>query len=306
MREGLGRVAEHGSTSWGEELARLVADLADPGRHDRGLVLLEEGAVGRVSVTRGCFAATVHGASGREHAAQVRVRALPRDDAARLFRVLLDDPGLLASLLQGLAGTAGAPTARRVARGALPAAAAELTEDDVEFVCSCPDPDPVCKHVVALALTVADLADDSPASWLQARGVPLEGLTRGGRALVVVPELAAPAAEEPDAAQAHFGGAGGAPVLPTAGRGVPAAAAGAGPARGARARGARRRRARGGLRGADAVLTGGAPVRASGQGGRARRPPGRAGAPPSRAGAPRRPTRAPLTLRSQAVTEVVR
>jgi len=205
MREGLGRVAEPGPTTGGEALARLMGDLADPGRHDRGLVLLEEGAVGRVGVTRGCFAATVHGASGRDHATQVRVRALPRDEAARVFRVLLDQPRLLAALLQGTSGTPGA----------LPGAAGALTEDDVEFVCSCPDPDPVCKHVVALALTVADLADESPASWLQARGVPLEGLTRGGRALVVVPAVATPPArEEPDPAEDHWDGPGGAPVLP--------------------------------------------------------------------------------------------
>ena len=226
MREGLGRVAEPAPVPWGEELARLVGDLADPGRHDRGLVLLEEGAVGRVSVTRGCFAATVHGASGRDHATQVRVRALPRDEAARLFRVLLDQPGLLAALLQGAAGAPGddVPAGRRAAVGALPPAAGDLTEDDVEFVCSCPDPDPVCKHVVALALAVADLADDSPASWLQARGVPLEGLTRGGRALVVVPEIAAQPLEVPDPAQEHWDGAGGAPALPAGLRPRPASA----------------------------------------------------------------------------------
>ncbi|NIZ90085.1 hypothetical protein [Kineococcus rubinsiae] len=209
MREGLGHLADARAATSGEELARLVEDLADPGRHDRGLVLLEEGAVGRIDVARGRFTATVHGASGLQHDVQVHVRALPRDEAARLFRLLLDDPRLLAALLAGTADLAA-----QAGRGARtpPPRPTGLTEDDVEFVCSCPDPDPLCKHAVALALAVADLADDAPATWLRARGVPLEGLSRGGRALVVVPEL--PAAPEEDPAADFWDGPGGAPVLP--------------------------------------------------------------------------------------------
>jgi len=225
MRDGLGRVAGPAPVTWGEALARLVGDLADPGRHDRGLVLLEEGAVGPVRVSRGCFAATVHGASGLDHATQLRVRALPRGEAARLLRVLLDQPRLLAALLQEPAGPPGdAAAGRRAAVAALPGAAGDLAEDDLEPGCSCPDPDPVCKHVVALALSVADLADDSPGSWLQARGVPLEGLTRGGRALVVVPDVAAEPPVDPDPADGYWDGAGGAPVLPAGLRPRPATA----------------------------------------------------------------------------------
>ena len=219
MREGLGRLAEAGPGTGGEELARLVGDLADPGRHDRGLVLLEEGAVGGVSVTRGRFAATVHGSSGRRHDVQVHVRALSREEAARLFRLLLDDPRLLASLLTGAGDD---PTADRRPRTPPPRPTG-LTGADVDFLCSCPDPEPLCKHAVALALAVADLADDSPVSWLRARGVPLEGLSRGGRALVVVPELpAAPAVPDADPAEDHWQGPGGAPVLPAGLRHRPA------------------------------------------------------------------------------------
>ncbi|NAZ83422.1 hypothetical protein GTR02_16510 [Kineococcus sp. R8] len=229
MREGLQRSAPAAAEAWGEELVRLVADLADPGRHDRGLVLLEEGAVGPVSTSRGSFAATVHGSSGREHDVRVRVRALPREEAARLFRVLLHDPRLLAALLGSEGPAAGDGTAQPGAGSVLrPPPAARLADDDVEFLCSCPDPDPVCKHAVALALTVADLAERAPAAWLRARGVPLEGLSRGGRALVVVPDL--PGADDTggsstgdrdtgdrdtgDPAEHFWDGPGGAPVLP--------------------------------------------------------------------------------------------
>jgi hypothetical protein len=153
-----------GAGPWARWLASGAVPDEGTQRAERGRRLARAGAVSAITVAEGSLAARVTGSTGREYDVSIHPTPVPPQAwqtavrAAR-GRSALEDAAAgraqsvhLAHLLEAR-GTHFAPSARDVTRR-----------------CTCPDAEPACKHVAALAFVVADAIDGDPSLYLLWRG----------------------------------------------------------------------------------------------------------------------------------------
>jgi hypothetical protein len=156
-----------GAGPWARWVASAVVRDESSARAERGRALARAGAVHALTVAPGSVTAAVVGSTGNEYAVELAAATLPPrawTAAARASRAQpLLVPGLegagqsihLAHLLETEHQEPLVPPSRRIRTS-----------------CSCPDRewDTVCKHVAAVAFTLADAIDDDPALLLLWRG----------------------------------------------------------------------------------------------------------------------------------------
>ncbi len=170
-------VRAHGWT-WGDQLADAVAATTDPGRQVRGEDLWVRDAVGPLQLDGGTVAALVAGSRGLPYRATLTVDPLQPEDAAIVLALLREDPALTVELLTR-PDDGGATAELSTRAGALGVPLAPQHLELLRATCTCPDPVPVCKHVVALGCAASAFVAENPVAWLVLRGTPLQDPAEG-------------------------------------------------------------------------------------------------------------------------------
>lgn len=136
-----------------------VADATDDGRLERGLAYYRDGNVLGFRMVDGQVVGEVKGSQPAPFTVVVKLPYRDADAADAVLRWLADTDG----------------AADAFARGELPDKRLDelLVADDEEPSprCSCPDPHPACKHVVAVMAAAAQALDAEPMNALELRGV---------------------------------------------------------------------------------------------------------------------------------------
>ncbi|WP_082313110.1 hypothetical protein [Corynebacterium lactis] len=138
----------------------------DEGRIRRGEKYYREGQVLSTRIADGYVLGEVQGSQLDPFSVFIRFPRRDRTDVDRVLQWLVDNPAAIGDF----------------ERGELPFDQMEAllcdTEEHVYCECTCPDPAPVCKHVVAVASQLVSQIDDEPLSLLELRGYPTRELQR--------------------------------------------------------------------------------------------------------------------------------
>lgn len=174
---------------WAERWLAALERLMNPGRLARGRRYARGGQVLDLKETRHGVAAKVQGSRPTPYKVTIDIAPLPDAAWTQVFDALAEQAGYVAELLAGQLP----PEIEDV----FTAADASLFPDqpgDLDAACSCPDPDPLCKHIAATYYLLAERLDDEP--WLLFR---LRGRTEE-QTLAALRERQG--ADEPDEEQA--------------------------------------------------------------------------------------------------------
>lgn len=163
--EGPVQRVSHPSATYTPASSRLrnaVAQRADQGRVKRGRAYAAEGRVVGFNVRVNTVEAEIHGSQPEPFFAGFILTRRSQED--------------LVAAMQQLGGSGGAVA--RAKRGALPDTVVDTLlfadDDDARFFCDCPDPAPVCKHIVAVAEVAAKRFDDDPTLLFTLRGLSMD------------------------------------------------------------------------------------------------------------------------------------
>lgn len=137
----------------------FVNEQTDSGRISRGRQYAAEGHVVGLDVRNGAVHGKVAGSQNEPFAVLIQVPYRNNEDIARLSEMFARTPNSVAKAREGM-----------LADDALDILVAEFA-DDLRFSCTCPDPEYVCKHVVAVADRLAARMDADPSVIFALRGL---------------------------------------------------------------------------------------------------------------------------------------
>lgn len=169
IRNGVGegpvQSVSHPSVSYSPASSRLreaVAQRTDQGRLKRGREYAAEGRVTGFNVRVNTVEAEVHGSQPEPFFAGFILARRSEED--------------LVDAMQQLGG--GGSAVARAKRGAFPDEVVDTLlfadGDDARFFCDCPDPAPLCKHIVAVTEVAAKRFDADPTLLFALRGLSVE------------------------------------------------------------------------------------------------------------------------------------
>lgn len=150
---------------WAERWLAALEGLMNPGRLARGRRYARSGQVLDLTATKHGVAARVQGSRPRPYNVTIDVAALPATVWETVFDALAEQAVFAADLLAGQMP----PEIESV----FLAAGASLFPDEpgeLDAQCSCPDWDPLCKHIAATYYLLAERMDDDPFLLLRLRG----------------------------------------------------------------------------------------------------------------------------------------
>jgi uncharacterized Zn finger protein len=183
------RRGQFGHNWWAKRWVEVLESFDVGGRLERGRSYARKGQVLNIDIEPGIVKSQVQGSDPRPYKVEIRLKALTKEDEARLA----------ASLGQEL------PAAARLLAGDLP----EELEDafrsagltlfpekgsDLQTKCSCPDWSNPCKHVAATYYLMAEEFDRDPFLLLKLRGIDRERLLNLLKQAFPILSLAEPAA----------------------------------------------------------------------------------------------------------------
>ncbi len=154
-----------GAGPWARWLASAAVPDESTQRAERGRRLARAGAVSDVTVAEGSVTARVVGSTGNEYDVEIAAPIVPADAWASAARAARGRPGLE----EGAAGTSQSVHLAHLVETQFGARFAPAARD-VRRSCSCPDDEPACKHVAAVAFAAAEAVDDDPSLFLLWRG----------------------------------------------------------------------------------------------------------------------------------------
>ncbi|OFT61426.1 hypothetical protein [Corynebacterium sp. HMSC05E07] len=137
----------------------FVNEQTDSGRISRGRQYAADGHVVGLDVRNGAVHGKVAGSQNEPFAVLIQVPYRNNEDIARLSEMFARTPNSVAKAREGM-----------LADDALDILVAEFA-DDLRFSCTCPDPEYVCKHVVAVADRLAARMDADPSVIFALRGL---------------------------------------------------------------------------------------------------------------------------------------
>ena len=140
-------------------VVNFVNGHTDSGRISRGRQYATEGHVVGLDVRNGAVHGKVAGSQNEPFAVLIQVPYRNNDDIGRLSEMFARTANSVARAREGLLDD-----------GALDILFAEFP-DDLRFSCTCPDPEYVCKHVVAVADRLAARMDADPSVIFALRGL---------------------------------------------------------------------------------------------------------------------------------------
>lgn len=156
----------YGHTWWGRQWVRALEH--DTGLNRRrlqgGLTFAGQDRVATLSIDPGVVTASVRSGRRLHYRTHLDVRTYPDEAWHLLAERIAGRAGHVAALLDGDLEPAFLDVARGAGLDLLPGAG------DLRPRCSCPDPEPPCKHAAAVAYLVAEAIDDDPFVLLHLRG----------------------------------------------------------------------------------------------------------------------------------------
>lgn len=146
----------------------LVHDGASPEAKLLGLEYAIAGQVASFSIVPGAVEALVQGRAPRPYPVKIECRTLDREQWDAVIQAMAREAIFAAKLLSGALPTSIDAPFEEAGCTLLPQGASELT-----ITCPCGDPLP-CKHVVAVAMLVAERIEVDPPVLLALRGLPAD------------------------------------------------------------------------------------------------------------------------------------
>ena len=140
-------------------VVNFVNGQTDSGRISRGRQYATEGHVVGLDVRNGAVHGKVAGSQNEPFAVLIQVPYRNNEDIGRLSEMFARTPNSVAKAREGL-----------LADDALDILFAEFA-DELRFSCTCPDPEYVCKHIVAVADRLAARMDADPSVIFALRGL---------------------------------------------------------------------------------------------------------------------------------------
>ncbi|WP_273368437.1 hypothetical protein [Corynebacterium massiliense] len=147
-----------------QRIINLVNNRADHGRITRGKQYARSGNVVDLDVRVGAIHGQVAGSQNTPFAVLIRLPFRDNDDMAEAATILARRAGSMAAAREGKL----APELLDVLIAAEP--------DDVKVSCTCPDPEEVCKHIVAVVDRLAARIDADPSTVFSMRGLDFHRL----------------------------------------------------------------------------------------------------------------------------------
>jgi uncharacterized Zn finger protein len=177
-----------GATWWSQRFLEVLSRFHESGRLARGRSYARRGQVINLDVRPGRVDARVQGSRVQPYRVTIGVAAIDDADWARAEQGIAERAVFLARLLNGEMPDEIESVFAACQLSLFPARARDLSTS-----CSCPDWEPLCKHVAAVYYLLADRFDDDPFLIFAWRGRPRDRLLADLRAL----RGAAPAGQEP-------------------------------------------------------------------------------------------------------------
>jgi len=175
-----------GDTWWSQRFIAVLERFGQGGRLARGRVYARKGQVIELHVDPGSVTAQVQGSRVRPYRVEIRLAPLGDDDWRRAEEAICGQAVFLARLLSGEMPEEIEEAFAACGLALFPARRTDLVAD-----CSCPDWEPLCKHIAAVYYLLAERFDEDPFLILAWRGRPRE------RLLAELRELRG-AADQPD------------------------------------------------------------------------------------------------------------
>ena len=160
----------YGNTWWGAAWLEALSSVDEENRLPRGKTYVNQGRIieTRFDEAARTVDALVDGSAYFPYEVELKLPALPKEEARQLLKSIADDPALVAELLEGR----------------LPERVAEICAEhhialfpkswrDMRVTCTCPDSAKVCKHVAAVFYAMADAIDADPFLVFRMRGLDL-------------------------------------------------------------------------------------------------------------------------------------
>ena len=188
---------QYGRTWWGAQWLQALTQIDHDNRLPRGRTYANRGAVRDLVVADSKVSARVQGSRPRPYDVDIGVPQVEDALAGRLIDRLVDDPGLIARLLNRELDPVVLQLAQRLNIAIFPA-----RWSDLKMHCSCPDWAVPCKHLAAVIYLLSQQIDADPFLVFSLRGIDLPArLKDKGVQLESAKEMAVPTV-----AQALFGG----------------------------------------------------------------------------------------------------
>lgn len=165
-----------GETWWGRRWTEAVESSGWSTRLERGRTYARQGSVSAIKVTSGLVRASVRGSLSRPYEVKARLAPLAPKDWGRVAAAIARQALHAAQLLAGEM-PAGVEKSFPADKPLFP-----RSRKDVEFSCSCPDPENPCKHIVAVHYLLAQEFDRDPFLLFLLRGITRTRLLAAVRA----------------------------------------------------------------------------------------------------------------------------
>ncbi|OTA19075.1 ATP-dependent DNA helicase RecQ [Xenorhabdus beddingii] len=158
----------YGNTWWGKQWLNSLTDIDYDNRLPRGKTYANKGAVKGLILQEGFLQAKVQGSYPKPYKVSINVPTLTQQQIDRLLDALVDDPGVIARLLNRELDPSVLELAERLGIAIFPS-----QWKDLGMMCSCPDWAVPCKHLAATIYLVSREIDSNPFLVFSLRGVDL-------------------------------------------------------------------------------------------------------------------------------------
>ncbi|MDX7999782.1 helicase SNF2 [Xenorhabdus sp. Reich] len=182
----------YGNTWWGKQWLNSLTNIDYNNRLPRGRTYANKGMVNNLTLKGGILQANVQGSRPSPYKVSIRVPSLSQKQVDQLLDALVDDPGVIARLLNQELDPSVLEQAKRLGIAVFPS-----QWKDLRMECSCPDWAVPCKHLAATIYLVSREIDSNPFLVFSLRGVDLiqqlkaRGIYIEREVVVNVPHLSA-------------------------------------------------------------------------------------------------------------------
>ncbi|CAM3655909.1 DEAD/DEAH box helicase [Xenorhabdus thuongxuanensis] len=195
----------YGNSWWGKQWLNALTNIDYDNRLPRGRTYANKGAVKNLTLKGGTLQAKVLGSRPLPYQVLIQVPSLIQKYVDRLLDALVDDPSVIARLLNRELDPSVLEQANRLGIAIFPSQWKDLT-----MRCSCPDWAVPCKHLAATIYLISRQIDSNPFLVFSLRGVDLiqqlkaRGINIEHEVVVSVPRLSALLMEDEASAEANL------------------------------------------------------------------------------------------------------
>jgi len=157
-----------GKTWWGEQWLNALTQIDYDNRLPRGRSYANKGAVKDLQINAGTIKANVQGSRPKPYQVVIQAPAIAKADTVRLLDDVIQDPVLIARLLNRELDPAMLEKAKSLGLSLFPA-----RWRDLKMTCSCPDWAVPCKHLAAVIYLLSREIDGNPFLVFSLRGIDL-------------------------------------------------------------------------------------------------------------------------------------